>query len=362
MPCLPPPLARLIGVSPHSRRRSECCGCSAVRFSALEEALPRFPLIINTVPAQVLDAHALSLLRQDVLVLDLASKPGGDDRGDRCRKRFRMDKRERNWTIAIAGALTLTVGAGLAASARRSPDRPLTVAVIGTAAENSSAEAQHTEPSPLPETRSAANTAAETNTAQTTSVTAPDTNLNTADEAALRLVSGVGASLAQEIIRYREAHGGFRRRSELLEVPGIGEVLAGRIMARFVIPDELPELTAAEAPPVTRKTAADTDSETVQTETEAVSPADFFCDLNLADAETLARIPGVSREDAEAIVHQRETHGPFRSVYELALLENRFSGEFVRRVLYEYLYVEGDAVTFPREWQQNSYIDSMTAE
>lgn len=45
--------------------------------------LPGSRLVINTVPAKVLDEQLLRLLRPDALVLDLASKPGGDDAGDR---------------------------------------------------------------------------------------------------------------------------------------------------------------------------------------------------------------------------------------------------------------------------------------
>ena len=53
-------------------------------FSALDAVLPEFPLIINTVPAMVLGEKQLDLLKPDALVLDLASKPGGDDAGDTC--------------------------------------------------------------------------------------------------------------------------------------------------------------------------------------------------------------------------------------------------------------------------------------
>ncbi len=50
-------------------------------MQALDAALGQFPLIINTVPAMLLDADRLRLLKPKALVLDLASKPGGDDAG-----------------------------------------------------------------------------------------------------------------------------------------------------------------------------------------------------------------------------------------------------------------------------------------
>ena len=58
-------------------------------MSALDGALGEYPLIINTVPAMLLDAHRLRLLRPKALVLDLASKPGGDDAGVTLKRRSR---------------------------------------------------------------------------------------------------------------------------------------------------------------------------------------------------------------------------------------------------------------------------------
>lgn len=49
---------------------------------ALDTVLGTFPLIINTVPAMLLDARRLRLLQPKALLLDLASKPGGDGVGD----------------------------------------------------------------------------------------------------------------------------------------------------------------------------------------------------------------------------------------------------------------------------------------
>ena len=51
-------------------------------FAELASALPYARLVINTVPARVLEQDMLALLRPDALVLDLASKPGGDVAGD----------------------------------------------------------------------------------------------------------------------------------------------------------------------------------------------------------------------------------------------------------------------------------------
>jgi competence protein ComEA len=48
-------------------------------------------------------------------------------------------------------------------------------------------------------------------------------NLNTATLEQLDALQGIGPVTAQEILDYREAHGGFRDVAELDQVPGIGE-------------------------------------------------------------------------------------------------------------------------------------------
>lgn len=54
-------------------------GCTGIHISELEEYLPKFDLLYNTVPAVILDEKKLSLLKEGCLVIDLASKPGGVD-------------------------------------------------------------------------------------------------------------------------------------------------------------------------------------------------------------------------------------------------------------------------------------------
>ena len=48
-------------------------------------------------------------------------------------------------------------------------------------------------------------------------------DLNTADGQELDELPGIGEVLAERILNYREAHGGFGSVDELLEVSGIGE-------------------------------------------------------------------------------------------------------------------------------------------
>jgi competence protein ComEA len=48
-------------------------------------------------------------------------------------------------------------------------------------------------------------------------------DINTADSAALETVPGIGKSLSQRILAFREKNGAFQSVDDLLKVPGIGE-------------------------------------------------------------------------------------------------------------------------------------------
>ncbi len=54
-------------------------GCETIHISDLDGNLSGFDIVFNTVPAVVLDERKLSQLKEDCLVIDLASKPGGVD-------------------------------------------------------------------------------------------------------------------------------------------------------------------------------------------------------------------------------------------------------------------------------------------
>ncbi len=54
-------------------------------------------------------------------------------------------------------------------------------------------------------------------------------NINTADQAALEALPGIGPELAQRIIEYRQAHGPFAQIEDLLNVPGIGPGILEKI-------------------------------------------------------------------------------------------------------------------------------------
>jgi len=54
-------------------------------------------------------------------------------------------------------------------------------------------------------------------------------NINTATEAELQTLTGIGPSRAQAIVRFRETHGNFSSVEELMRVPGIAEGILSSI-------------------------------------------------------------------------------------------------------------------------------------
>ena len=60
-------------------------------------------------------------------------------------------------------------------------------------------------------------------------------NLNLATTEELQELPRIGPVLAGEIIAYREAHGGFSKKEELLQIKGIGQVIYNDICNRVTL-------------------------------------------------------------------------------------------------------------------------------
>ncbi|MGD9697168.1 MAG: ComEA family DNA-binding protein [Thermoleophilia bacterium] len=61
-------------------------------------------------------------------------------------------------------------------------------------------------------------------------------SLSTASAAELSWISGIGPGLAERIVRWRSAHGGFRSVDDLGRVPGIGPAKLERIRPYVTVP------------------------------------------------------------------------------------------------------------------------------
>ena len=71
---------------PSDRARISSLGMEAMSFNKAVRRAKDYSVVINTVPAQVLDKRFIDALSSDALVIDLASAPGGVDQ-EECEKR-----------------------------------------------------------------------------------------------------------------------------------------------------------------------------------------------------------------------------------------------------------------------------------
>lgn len=60
-------------------------------------------------------------------------------------------------------------------------------------------------------------------------------NINKANSAQLQSLSGIGPTKAQEILKYRKAHGGFKSVAELVNVKGIGPKTVQKLKSQVSI-------------------------------------------------------------------------------------------------------------------------------
>jgi competence protein ComEA len=66
-------------------------------------------------------------------------------------------------------------------------------------------------------------------------VAAAKININTADVKELMTLNGVGRSLAEKIVQYREANGLFKKPEDVRKVEGVGNALWERNRGRIVV-------------------------------------------------------------------------------------------------------------------------------
>jgi competence protein ComEA len=135
-------------------------------------------------------------------------------------------------------------------------------------------------------------------------------DLNQAERAELLQLPGVGPSLAGRIQDYRHEHGGFRSVDGLVGVRGIGPVTLERLKPWVRVQDA----GATDRSPVPAQSAPATASST--REGKKTGNLTEPIDINRATQEDLQRLPGIGPKISQRILDERQK-GAFKSVDDL---------------------------------------------
>ena len=144
---------------------------------------------------------------------------------------------------------------------------------------------------------------------------------------------GVGAILAERIVSYREAVGGFQTLEELQQVNGIGSGIYSQIAPYLFIIGELQTIS----PEPDAEPSESSEPTIPEEETASDSESIPHLDINTATAEDFQKLPNITPEQAEAIVRLRTQIQYFQNIYELLYADGMTDRLFLS--IRDYLYV-----------------------
>lgn len=144
-------------------------------------------------------------------------------------------------------------------------------------------------------------------------IAVPALNLNRATRAELRLLPGVGDVLAQRIVSHRARYGPFRDVDDLRRVPGIGARMLER-MRPWLFIGTIDRTESAE----TLSTAAERPAVSSSAKRSGKAAAlTGPIDVNRAEAAELRKLPGIGPKLSQRIIDERTLRGPFKSADDL---------------------------------------------
>jgi competence protein ComEA len=135
-------------------------------------------------------------------------------------------------------------------------------------------------------------------------------DINRADRGELMMLPGIGPSLADRILDYREAHGPFEGLADLRKVPGIGPATLEKLRPRI-------QMTwSAKPPPKSESEGLVVLPAKMSVKSAKTTALEGQIDLNRAGLADLQRLPGIGPKLAQRIVDVRTTK-PFATVDEI---------------------------------------------
>ena len=139
-------------------------------------------------------------------------------------------------------------------------------------------------------------------------------DINRASAAELSGLPGIGASIAQRIVDYRQVHGAFTRPEDIMNVNGIGAAKFRAIQGRITVSG-----------------------------TSITSSTGGLIDINRASAAELSGLPGIGASIAQRIVDYRQVHGAFTRPEDIMNVNGIGAAKF--RAIQGRITVSGTSIT-----------------
>ncbi len=162
-------------------------------------------------------------------------------------------------------------------------------------------------------------------------------DLNQAGRAELLQLPGVGENLAQRIVAYRQEHGAFQNVNELSGVHGVGPTTLETLRPWVRVQSASAEPDSGAKDSGKKVSAPGKQSKSRSGASKKEEHLAQPININLASAEDLQRLPGIGPKLSQRIVDERRK-GPFKSPADLRRVSGIGSKTFQR--LEPYITVE----------------------
>jgi competence protein ComEA len=140
-------------------------------------------------------------------------------------------------------------------------------------------------------------------------------NVNTASQAELETLPGIGETKALAIIAHRTQNGPFATVDQLDDVSGIGPATLEAI--RPLVSVGAGAATPASAPPAAPPATTSATPPATTSAAPPATPAAGAININTASVDELQNLPGIGATKAAAIVADRTQNGPFAACSDL---------------------------------------------